>query len=210
MEGSDEDDPGRTHESAGVEARVKVDAVLEKSTPSVSRRKVSKSVVSQKRSSSVEDDRTGREMAFEKPCGSDATSSVEEDNATVPGVGCFGVLGSDMLSHSRSTSASSSSHALGDQKRNVSHERLHEMIPAYLCVAEASVTPAICRSRTKNVGNGNAASFCFTYNECVEKCCDFQRCQILDNPDCAVAGSVQSSMSSKRSCRLMVSFVSTQ
>jgi hypothetical protein len=110
--GSDEDDPGRRFESAGVEVKVKVDAVLEKSTPSVSRRKDSKSVVSQKRSSSVEDDRTGREMVFVKPCGIDATSSVEEDNATVPSVGCFGVLGSDMLSHSRSTSASSSSHAL--------------------------------------------------------------------------------------------------
>ena len=121
---SDEDDPGRRLESAGVEARVKVDAVLEKSTPSVSRRKVSKSAVSQKRSSSVEDDRTEREMAFEKPCGGDATSAVEEDTAAVPSIECFGVLGSDMLSHSRSTSASSSSHALWDQNRNVSHERL--------------------------------------------------------------------------------------
>lgn len=54
---SDEDEPGRKLGSAGVEASVKVDAVLEKSTPSVSRRKVAKSVVSQKRSSSIEDDR---------------------------------------------------------------------------------------------------------------------------------------------------------
>jgi hypothetical protein len=51
-------------------------------------------------------------MTFEKPCGSDAASSVEDDTAVVPKVGKVGVLGSDMLSQSMSTSASSSSHAL--------------------------------------------------------------------------------------------------
>lgn len=86
--------------------------MLEKSTPSVSRRKVSNSVVSQKRSSSVEDDRAGQNLASEYPFGSDAMFWVEEDDASVTSVGCFGVLGSDMLSHSRLTSASSSSHAL--------------------------------------------------------------------------------------------------
>jgi hypothetical protein len=54
----DEDDSGRNLETVGVEAKVEVDAVLEKPTPSVSRRRVSNSAVSQNRSSSVKDDRT--------------------------------------------------------------------------------------------------------------------------------------------------------
>ena len=50
----DEDDPGRILESAGVDAKVEVEvevnAVLEKLTPSVSQRKVSRTAVSQNRS----------------------------------------------------------------------------------------------------------------------------------------------------------------
>jgi hypothetical protein len=95
-------------------------------------------------------------MTFEKPCGSDAASSVEDDTAVVPKVGKVGVLGSDMLSQSMSTSASSSSHALQDRRKYVSRANMEHFNCPYLCGAEASVTPAICRSRTKNVGNGHA------------------------------------------------------
>jgi hypothetical protein len=95
-------------------------------------------------------------MTFEKPCESDAASSVEDDTAVVPKVGKVGVLGSDMLSQSMSTSASSSSHKLQDRKKYVSHVNMEHFSCAYLCGAEASVIPAICRSRTKNVGNGHA------------------------------------------------------
>lgn len=118
-----EDTSERIFETVGVEAKVNVDVVLENSMPSVSRRKVSKSEVSQNISSSAENDNTGHGPAFEKPCGSDATSSVEENNAasTVAGVG---VLGSEMLSQSMSTSASSSSHALQDRNKPVSHASL--------------------------------------------------------------------------------------
>jgi hypothetical protein len=52
-----EDDSGRILETVGVEAKVEVDVVVEKPTPSVSRRRVSNSAVSQNRSSSVKDDR---------------------------------------------------------------------------------------------------------------------------------------------------------
>jgi hypothetical protein len=116
----DEDTSERILETVGVEAKVTVDVVLEKSMPSVSRRKVSKSEVSQNMSSSAESDNAGQGPAFEKPCGSDATSSVEEDNA-VPTVAGVGVLGSEMLSQSMSTSASSSSHVLQGRKKHVSH-----------------------------------------------------------------------------------------
>lgn len=56
-------------------------------------------------------------MTFEKPFESGTTPSVEEDNAAVLKVGGVGVgvLGSDMLSQSMSTSASSSSHELQDR-----------------------------------------------------------------------------------------------
>jgi hypothetical protein len=120
----DEDTSERTRETVGVEAKVKVDVVLEKSMPSVSRRKVSKSEVSQNMSSSVENDSTGQRLAFEKPCGNAAISFVEENNAAVPTVAGLGVLGNDMLSQSMSTSASSSSHAL--QGRNNMSAMPHE------------------------------------------------------------------------------------
>jgi hypothetical protein len=54
----DEEDRGRILETVGAEAKVEVDVVLEKATPSVSHSKVSSSVVSQNKSSSVKDDRT--------------------------------------------------------------------------------------------------------------------------------------------------------
>jgi hypothetical protein len=95
-------------------------------------------------------------MTFEKPCGSDAAPSVEENTAAVPKVGKVGVLGSDMLSQSMSTSASSSSHTLQDRNKYVSRANMEHFSCAYLCGAEVSVIPAICRSRTKNVGNGHA------------------------------------------------------
>lgn len=55
-------------------------------------------------------------MAFEKPFEGGTTPSVGEDSAAAPKVGGDGVLGSEMLSQSMSTSASSSSHALQDRK----------------------------------------------------------------------------------------------
>jgi hypothetical protein len=113
----------RPFETVSIEAKASVDVVLEKSMPSVSRRKVSKSEVSQNISSSAENDNTGQGSAFEKPCGSDATSSVEENDAAsmVAGVG---VLGGEMLSQFMSTSASSSSHTLQDRNKPVSHVSL--------------------------------------------------------------------------------------
>ena len=147
---SDEDDPGRTFKATGVDARVDVDAdaVLEKSMPSVSRRKVSNSAVSPKKSSSVEDGKTAWETAFAKPCEDDAISLVEGESAAASSLGRLGVLGSDMLSQSISKSASSSSHALHNQNRTVRRERLqkNDARYAYLGGAEASVTPAIGRS----------------------------------------------------------------
>jgi hypothetical protein len=54
----DEEDCGQVLETVGAEAKVEVDVVLEKSTPSVWHSKVSSSAVSQNRSSSVKDDGT--------------------------------------------------------------------------------------------------------------------------------------------------------
>jgi hypothetical protein len=79
--------------------KVKVDVVLEKSMPSISRRKASESAMSQSMPSSVD---AGQGLAFEKPCGSDATSSVKEDNTAVPAVAVFGVLVNNMPSQSMS------------------------------------------------------------------------------------------------------------
>ena len=80
---SDEDDPRRTFKATSVDARVDVDAdaVLDKSMPSVSRRKVSNSAMSPKKSSSVKDGKTAWEAAFAKPCEDDATSLDKGESA---------------------------------------------------------------------------------------------------------------------------------